>query len=72
MDGAKEVATPKANSVPLTLNDSLKPVDSTSFRRIVGQLQHLAMTRPDISYATNKLSQYMHNPSDIHWQALKR
>nr|GEV87126.1 copia protein [Tanacetum cinerariifolium] len=29
------------------------------------------MTRPDISYATNKLSQYMHDPCDTHWQALK-
>lgn len=72
MDGAKEVSTPMNNSTQLTPNDSSTTTDSTSFRRVVGQPQYLAMIRPDISYSTNKLSQYMHNLSDSHWQALKR
>lgn len=40
--------------------------------KIVGSLQYLACTRPDISFAINKLSQFMHNPRQNHWQALKR
>ncbi|CAL2270258.1 unnamed protein product [Prunus armeniaca] len=32
----------------------------------------VCLTRPNISFAVNKLSQFMHQPFDIHWQALKR
>ncbi|WJZ87312.1 hypothetical protein VitviT2T_006703 [Vitis vinifera] len=30
------------------------------------------MTRPDIAFAVNKVCQFMHHPSDVHWQAIKR
>ncbi|XP_071705379.1 uncharacterized mitochondrial protein AtMg00810-like [Rutidosis leptorrhynchoides] len=72
MDGAKEVTTPMTTSTPLPPPDTDSSHDSTAFRRIVGQLQYLAMTRPNISYATNKLSQYMHSPSEEHWNSIKR
>ncbi|KAG7559324.1 hypothetical protein ISN45_Aa05g009200 [Arabidopsis thaliana x Arabidopsis arenosa] len=39
---------------------------------VIGSLQYLAFTRPDIAYAVNRLSQFMHRPTDIHWQAAKR
>ena len=29
-------------------------------------------TRPDISFAVRKLSQFVSNPEDIHWVALER
>ncbi|KAL3537915.1 hypothetical protein ACH5RR_001281 [Cinchona calisaya] len=29
------------------------------------------MTRPDISFAVNKLCQYMHARTDVHWKAIK-
>ena len=29
-------------------------------------------TRPDISFAVSKLSQFVSNPGDIHWGALER
>jgi hypothetical protein len=29
-------------------------------------------TRPDISYAVSKLSQFVSNPREDHWQALER
>ena len=35
-------------------------------------IQHLIMTRLDISFAVNKPSQFMHVPSEHHWGALKR
>ncbi|KAJ9546285.1 hypothetical protein OSB04_018828 [Centaurea solstitialis] len=72
MDGAKEVATPLSSSVVLTLMDGSPPVDLTPYRKLVGSLQYLAFTRPDVSFAVNKLSQFMHAPSQTHWQALKR
>jgi histone deacetylase 1/2 len=39
---------------------------------MVGALQYLTLTRPDISYAVNKVCQYLHAPSTIHWTATKR
>ncbi|KAJ9556427.1 hypothetical protein OSB04_011041 [Centaurea solstitialis] len=72
MDGAKVVNTPLSSSQVLTVNDDTPHVDPTPYRQLVGSLQYLAFTRPDISFAVNKLSQFMHSPTQTHWQALKR
>lgn len=42
------------------------------YRSIVGELQYANVTRPDISYSVNKVSQYMQQPLDMHWKAVKR
>lgn len=39
---------------------------------MVGSLQYLSFTRPGISFSVNQLSQFMHQPTEIHWQASKR
>ena len=54
------------------LHDGSSPTDPTPYRRLVGGLQYLSLTRPDISFTVNKLSQFMYSPSETHWQALKR
>lgn len=72
MDGAKTVTTPLNPSQVLTANDGTSPVDPTPYRKLVGSLQYLAFTRPNISFAVNKLSQFMHSTTQTHWQALKR
>ena len=46
--------------------------DPTLYRQVVGALQYLALTRPDIAMAVNKTAQFMHSPSVHHWQAVKR
>lgn len=72
MDGEKEVATPLSSSIILSPTDGSPLVNPTPYRKLVGSLQYLAFTRPDICFAVNKLSQFMHSPSQTHWQALKR
>ncbi|KAM1382347.1 hypothetical protein ACFX2F_034822 [Malus domestica] len=72
MDGAKAVSTPLSTTHSLMLHDGSSLTDATPYRRLVGGLQYLSLTRPDISFAVNKLSQFMHSPSETHWQALKR
>ncbi|KAJ0833725.1 putative RNA-directed DNA polymerase [Helianthus annuus] len=66
MDGAKDVTTPLSTTDPLCANDPSPSVDATPYRKLVGSLQYLAFTRPDISFAINKLSQFMHNPRQAH------
>ena len=42
------------------------------FREIIGSLRYLEQcTRPDISFALNRLSRYQSNPGLKHWQELK-
>ncbi|KAL8155424.1 hypothetical protein AgCh_000710 [Apium graveolens] len=72
MANAKGVQTPLSSSEILTLHDSSPSTDIQTFRKIVGSLQYLQITRPDVSFAVNKLAQFMHKPSAKHFQALKR
>jgi hypothetical protein len=44
----------------------------TLFRNTLGALQYLCITWPDISFLVNKLSQFMHKPTLLHWQSVKR
>lgn len=72
MVGAKPVSTPMATSPKLTLHSGTRLQDPTEYRSTVGSLQYLAFTRPDLSFAVNRLSQYMHAPTFEHWNAVKR
>ncbi|CAN1217133.1 Uncharacterized mitochondrial protein AtMg00810 [Linum perenne] len=66
---ANPVATPLYK---LADDDSAPFEDPHLYRQILGGLQYLHMTRPDIAYATNKLAQAMHSPTNTHWTQLKR
>lgn len=47
-------------------------VDSDSYRRLVGRLLYLTMTRPDIAYSIQRLRQFMHQPKKSHLAAALR
>jgi histone deacetylase 1/2 len=72
MSNCKPINTPMATSEKLSIHDGEKlgPRDST--RSIVGGLQYLTLTRSDISFAVNKVCQFLHSPSLVHWLAVKR
>ncbi|KAL5722154.1 hypothetical protein ACHQM5_005711 [Ranunculus cassubicifolius] len=44
----------------------------TLYRSLVGALQYLTITRPDITYSVNQVSQFMNSPTDTHFLAVKR
>ncbi|XP_020690255.2 uncharacterized protein LOC110105202 [Dendrobium catenatum] len=72
MTGCKPVSTPLPTVLP--------PDDTTTelysrpefYRQIVGSLQYLTLTRPDLSFAVNYLCKHMHQPNVVHFQILKR
>ena len=72
MHEAKEISTPLSSSETLKLDDGSPNHDPTEYRQALGSLQYLSLTRPDISFAVNKLAQFMHRPSTNHWNAVKR
>ncbi|KAL5756791.1 hypothetical protein ACOSP7_021222 [Xanthoceras sorbifolium] len=43
-------------------------VDATEYRSIVGTLQYVTITHPDIAYSVNRVCQFMQNPLDEHWK----
>ncbi|XP_022847687.1 uncharacterized protein LOC111370233 [Olea europaea var. sylvestris] len=46
--------------------------DPTLYRSLVGALQYLTITRPDIAHAINSVSQFLHAPTDDHFLVVKR
>lgn len=46
--------------------------DPTHYRSIVGGMQYLILTRPEIAFAVNKLSQYVSTPTLQHLMACKK
>jgi hypothetical protein len=66
MAGAKEISTPLSTTQSLHLLDGIASVDNTKYRRIIGRLQYLSLTRPNICFAVNKLSQFMQKPMVTH------
>ncbi|XP_020678236.1 uncharacterized protein LOC110096559 [Dendrobium catenatum] len=72
MDTAKPVATPISCKTTIT-SKSQDPYDQPQlYRQILGALQYLTLTRPDIQFAVQQLCQHMQNPLNIHQEALKR
>jgi hypothetical protein len=71
MESAKPITSPMSASTSLSKFDYLSLTDPNLYRSTVGALQYLAITRPDIAFSVNKCSQFMHDPRDIHWTAVK-
>ena len=56
----------------MDLSNNSDPVDSRKYREIIGSLIYLmTCTRPDLSYAVDKLSHYLSEPRQQHWVVAK-
>ncbi|XP_021991778.2 uncharacterized mitochondrial protein AtMg00810-like [Helianthus annuus] len=68
---AKPAPTPLSTNVSFVSTGDLF-FNATHYRSIVGALQYLTITRPDISYVVNQVSQFLHAPTIAHYQEVKR
>jgi hypothetical protein len=70
------VSDSKASPTPYSLKlhkNRGQGINQLRYSQIIGSLMYLAgATRPDISFAINKLSRFTSNPRSDHWCALER
>ncbi|KAL3346767.1 hypothetical protein AABB24_025289 [Solanum stoloniferum] len=84
LGGAKPAGTPLEQNKKLTFvqydeyippgEEHKDPIlqDPSRYQRLVGRLLYLTMTRPDLSFSVQVLSQYMHSPKESHMEAALR
>ena len=66
MSECKPITTPMSSTASLSLKDDTPLADATLYRQVLVKFQYLTFTKPDISFEANKLSQFMHAPTQIH------
>jgi hypothetical protein len=69
---SKPCATPMASTPPLSRSSGTPYDNPQLYRQVLGALQYVTLTRPDVAFSVNKLSQFMHCPTTEHWTAVKR
>jgi hypothetical protein len=69
---AKLVTFPMETNLKLSRTSGESLTDPTSYRRLVGRLLYLTITRPDIAYSVQILSQFMDSPRQPHFDATVR
>ncbi|XP_047250131.1 secreted RxLR effector protein 161-like [Capsicum annuum] len=78
LTGAKPSWTPLDCNLKLTttevdqaigLKDGIELLDKSSYQRLIGRLLYLTLTRPDIGFAVQTLSQFLQHPKRTHMEA---
>jgi hypothetical protein len=62
---------PMQKNVKLLRDDGSNEVNDIIYREMVGSLNYLTTTRPNIAYSVSVLSQFMEKPQEIHWNVAK-
>ncbi|XP_021753589.1 uncharacterized protein LOC110718960 [Chenopodium quinoa] len=72
MASCKPAATPVDTQSKLSTETGPEFHDPTLYRSLAGALQYLTFTHPDIAYAVQQVCLFMHDPRQVHYDALKR
>jgi hypothetical protein len=60
-----------SNKLSFTDGEAFSGDDSTHYRSFVGALQYITLTRSDIAFLVNKVCQFLHAPTVVHWTVVK-
>ena len=72
MEDCKPVGTPMCTGLKLTKEDESKEADQTLYRSMIGKLQYVVHTRPDIALAVGIVARFSAKPKENHMMAIKR
>lgn len=72
MLGACPSTFPMEQNARFNFDEESQPVDPSHYRRPIGRLLYLIVTRPDIQFATNMLSQFINSSKQTHMDAVYR
>ncbi|GKB09776.1 putative RNA-directed DNA polymerase, partial [Tanacetum coccineum] len=71
LSNCNPVSSPMVTSSSLSLDDSTTFSNPVKYRQVVGSLQYVTLSRPNIAFSGNKVCQYMHAPTKNHCSAVK-
>ncbi|XP_047339815.1 uncharacterized mitochondrial protein AtMg00810-like [Impatiens glandulifera] len=69
---SKPLNTPISSGSSISLHDGDTLPEPFLYRNIVGALQYLTHTRPELAFAVNRSCQFMQSPTTTHWSVVKR
>ncbi len=72
MTCCKPISIPLEQNVKLSLDEGDLVGDTTMYRRIMGSLIYMTITRPDLSYEVGVVNQFMQTPQKPHLDAMRR
>ena len=72
MDTCKPTTTPCKPHTQVLASEGTPFLDPTMYRSLVGALQYLIFTMPDLAYVVNLACQYMTTPTYIQFGLVKR
>ncbi|GJX93416.1 retrovirus-related pol polyprotein from transposon TNT 1-94 [Tanacetum coccineum] len=72
LSNCNPVSSPMVTSSSLYLDDNTAFSNPVKYQQVVGSLQYVTLSRPDIAFTVNKVCQYMHALTENHWSAVKR
>ena len=72
MMGCRPIDTPMDPNVELFPGQGEPLSNPERYRRLVGKLNYLPVTTPDISFPVSVVSQFMTSPCQIHWEVVVR
>ena len=71
MNQCKVSYVPMQQNKKLYCDDGSKEVNENMYKQMVGTLNYLTTTKPDITYYVSVLSQFVEKPQEIHWNVAK-